>query len=460
MSRKKRNKKENFGTSDIESREIFEQSPHVILARKITKDFHFQTLKDTEEILVYEDGIYKEGAEVLIKEQCQKLMGTCDTSICKETINTIKRLSYIPRDAFDSDPKILNVKNGLLNLETGELKEHTPDYPSRIQLSVPHNPKAKPERFMEFLMSSLPDHKDRTTVLEEFASILCPHLNLELIYVHLGEGANGKSTLFFVIEVFFGEDNVSNTSIHDLVDNKFARADLDGKCVNLYADIESDELKKMGLLKALASQDTMQAEKKFKNTFKLKNKARLFFSANRLPKLNDNSDGAYRRFIVTEWKVKFRSEVDGIGQKKNPNLKFELTTEEELSGILNLLIKVRKRLVSQKRLTYERSIAEMREEWQKKSDPIPKFIEECLVEDIEALAPKKITQIIYKRWCKKYNIMPESQATFNKELKKNVRVESKTSRMDGKPTKVWKGISLNPNSEVVTEVTDVTSFTI
>ena len=42
--------------------------------------------------------------------------------------NYIIRKTYIKKEKFDSDLDIINVKNGLLNLKTGELLPHTPDY--------------------------------------------------------------------------------------------------------------------------------------------------------------------------------------------------------------------------------------------------------------------------------------------------------------------------------------------
>jgi putative DNA primase/helicase len=444
--------------SKVEQIKRNQEKTHTDYAEEIMKEFHFQTLDDTKEILVYDHGVYKRGGENTIQQECQKRIPNCTTYQVKEVTETIKRKTLISKEEFDRDPRILNVKNGLLNMDTGELSEHTPEYLSRKQLPILYNPKVGPVRFMQFLMTCLPDPRDRITVIEEMATILCQELNLERIYVHLGGGGNGKSTFFFVIERFCGKDNVSHISIHDLCTNRFARAELDGKFANTYADIESDELKNLGLLKALASQDPVQAEKKGKDPFTLQNRARLFFSANKLPKLHDNSDGAYRKFIIIEWKTKFRSGADGEGIIKNPNLKYELTTEEELSGILNLLVKTRKRLISQKRLTYEQSIEKTRNKWQEKADHTPKFIEECLVEGNGLMVPVKTVHLVYVEWCKRNGIQPENNKNFNKELKENLAVEKVNSRFNGKTTKVWKGMDLNRDNEIVTSITDVTSL--
>jgi phage/plasmid-associated DNA primase len=49
--------------------------------------------------------------------------------------------------------------------------------------------------------------------------------------------------------------------------------------------------------------------------------------------MTDSSDGHYRREIVVSFPNQFEE-----GKNANPNLKYELTSEEELSGIFNVLM--------------------------------------------------------------------------------------------------------------------------
>ena len=77
-------------------------------------------------------------------------------------------------------------------------------------------------------MEVLEDKKDRQTILEMFATALLRNtLNMEKAVMLIGEGANGKSTLLSAISDVFGSDNVSGVSIHDLLWNRFSKADLE-----------------------------------------------------------------------------------------------------------------------------------------------------------------------------------------------------------------------------------------
>jgi hypothetical protein len=52
---------------------------------------------------------------------------------------------------FDADPWSLNVRNGILNLKTGELRPHTPEGLHSMQAGVPYDPQAECPKFREYL---------------------------------------------------------------------------------------------------------------------------------------------------------------------------------------------------------------------------------------------------------------------------------------------------------------------
>jgi len=389
-----------------------DEKTHTEYAKEIMREYHFATLRDTQETLFYQDGVYKYGAEPLIFEECENRIDDCTSYMRREVFKTIQASTYKDRDQFDSDPVVLNVKNGLLNIQTGEFRKHTPLFLSRIQLPVYYDPNAGPVKFVKFMMECLPNQADRELVYEQFASILLREaIRLEKVYIYVGEGANGKSTFLNVVESLIGKDNISNVSIHDLIYGRFARARLDGKSANIFADISNDELSRVGILKAIVSGDPTDAEKKGKDPFKLKNFAKLFYSCNQLPEIKEDSDAVFRRFIITEWSQQFK------GDKDNKNLIFELTTDEELSGILNLLIHKAGRLLSQQRLSYDQSTEQLRIEWKQRADPVQLFANQFLVKKDGYVAKKSDVYSKYVEYCTAMKIIPKNQTQFTKKMK-------------------------------------------
>lgn len=136
----------------------------------------------------------------------------------------------------------------------------------------------------------------------------------------LGPGDNGKSVFFYVEGSLLGTENIATRSLQDIDRDRSAKADLFGKFANIHADIPSTSLKTTGTFKMLTGGDRINAERKYQQPFTFVNYAKLHFSANELP----------YRFIDNP-----QSEGE---KKRDPHLLKKLTTDEGLSGVLNVAL--------------------------------------------------------------------------------------------------------------------------
>jgi len=406
---------------------------HTRIAEQILSKFSFATLEKTEEVLVYQDGIYVP-AEGLIKSEVEQLEPDSTASLVNEVIGHIQRRTYVKREEFDSYIHTINLQNGLYNLKSEEFTPHTPEYPSRVQLPIRYNPNANCPNFLEFLRQIMPDSDDRRLLLEEFASCLWRSSNLQLAYMHVGKGANGKSTFFKVMEALLGKQNISHGSVHNLAWNRFAAAELDGKLANIHADISSTEIAHTGILKQLISGDRITVEKKHKDPFALQSYAKLFFSCNELPQVYDSSDAWFRRWIIIEWKEQF------TGENADKNLIETLTTEEELSGILNILLGIVRKLIQKGRLSTNKTTEQIRVEWHERADLIQAFINNNIEKDASSYITKEELYSRYVQWCNTHNYASKSQKSFSERMKQLLPVEETTPKVAGKRVRAWKGI--------------------
>jgi len=422
-----------------------EKKLHTRCAESIMKDNNFRTLNDTEEILYYVHGVYVPNGEIIIKEECQKRVRNCTTRLCNEVINTIKRSTYVDRKRFLTIPNLVNVKNGIYNIEKRTLLPHSPSYLFRIQHPIECKLGIKTEEFMKFLTICLPDYKDRITVLEEIASIFLYGVKFEKAFMHVGSGSNGKSTLFHIIECVAGDENASHISIHELAENRFAASKLDGKCLNTCAEISDEDLRQTRKLKSLISGDSIEVEKKGKDMFSMKNYARMFFSANKLPEISKFGEAELRRFIVTKWNQKFASdpsqkELESGIKKQDIELNKKLTSPEELSGIFNLVMFYARKLLKENKFTFEQSVQQLQTEWKEKKDHISKFAQTSLKSDLSSVIPKSKVFESYKTWCNENKMISKSQREFNSRIKNELSLEDDRMKINGKTTVVWKDL--------------------
>lgn len=135
-------------------------------------------------------------------------------------------------------------------------------------------------------------------------------------------------------------------------------------------------------------------------------------SFNKLPEVEDFSDGFKRRIRIIEFPNLFYGEAD------NKKLESEITNEEdgELEGILIWALDGLKRLLANGDLSNTKSLAVRGLEYAKKSNPMQFFVRECLEHSENGFVPKIELMEAYVEYAK-CNRLPQLTAhEFKKEL--------------------------------------------
>ena len=251
-----------------------------------------------------------------------------------------------------------------------------------------------------------------------------------------GAGRNGKSTLLNLLQAFLGMDNCSNVALTSLCNDRFAKAQLFGKLANIYSDLPSEALKNSADFKALSGGDRITAEHKFQAAFAFTNYAKLIFSCNYVPMTHDLSNAFFDRWIIIRFPNMF------TGEKMNPNLLAKLTTEDELSGLLNLAIRGLKRLLENGGFTYRKSLEEVQDEYERLSNPVAAFLADMCEEDPEEYAIKDELYNVFKSYCKSNGYSIFSEKMFTGLLKKLAPVNDYRPTVNGERKRAWQGIKL------------------
>lgn len=396
----------------------------------ILTEYDIRCIKESDEVLYYRKGVYVGYGQQFIEALAEQKLKKPRTANVREVVNMIRRRTFTNREDFDKDPNILNVQNGLLNIKTLEFKDHDPKYLSRIQLPVDYNRDAVPTKLNECLEEWLPDQEARHTALEAAASCLLKTSKFEKAIMFIGEGANGKSTFLSVLMKMLGEDNISNVSIHDLIARPFSRAELDAKLANIYADIDSSEIKHPAILKMVVTGENMTVEKKNKNPFRMKSFAKLIFSANKFPKIDDQSKAFFRRFIIIEWLESFENKAD-------TRLVEKLSTADELSGLFNTLTKIACAMNERGSFLHTPDIDELNKKWNEFSKPIDMFLNSETEKQAKRSTGKMEMYTEYIRFCTLKKIAKVSIRVFN-----NAMEDAGYTVVQRNNNRVWDGVVL------------------
>jgi putative DNA primase/helicase len=418
----------------------------------------FAFMLDNDTGFYYENGVYKENAERFIATMCQRLIGITPILTehkINEIIGHIRRSCYHDRKEFNPDPSIINVKNGLLNVLTGALIPHTPDYLSNVQNPVEYNPRADCPAIKKFLID-IHNSEDISTVQELLGYLLLRDNRIQKAFLGVGGGENGKSTEQRLIEAFLGPDNCSHKSWQQLETDRFASSGLEGKLVNLFADLPSNGVDTTTTFKMLTGSDGIDAQRKFKDSYSFISFAKLIFSTNKPPKVeNEDSYAFWRRWIILEYPRQF-TDAD-----KKPNILQEITTPDELSGLLNYALEGLKRLLTNNKFSYGKSVDEVTEYYMQAADPVYAFASSAKCElKSDAATLKDAVYDAFKDYCGQNKMPILKPNAFARSLQNQPAFHIRATKItvNGVRIPAWQGIKLQESVQDVQDVHDISHF--
>lgn len=374
------------------------------LADHLMYSIPFKTLKDSGEMFSYGKDLWNIKAEHLIRNRCANLLENYSTSHRgKEVVEHIRSITIWERE--DPPANLLPLLNGILDLESKKLLKYSSKFFFTARLPVNFDVTVEYDFFTKWL-KEIVNEKD-SQVLQEFVGY-CFHRSIPYhkSLMLLGGGSNGKSTFLSIITAMLGAENVSGLSIQEISEDRFSAASLQQKLANIHSDLPSRPLQNLGKFKLLTGDDTVGAQKKFKDFFNFRNTAKFLFSANKLPESQDDTTAFYRRWLLVNFSKEI-SEKEAI-----PDYWKELTTPERLSGILNWALVGFSRLFKNKRFSRSETTEKTREHYIRASNPARAFCMDCLEEDGEGWISKRDLFGGFADYCNAQNVLPVTETTF------------------------------------------------
>jgi P4 family phage/plasmid primase-like protien len=375
----------------------------------------------------YYNGVYIDNGEQFIEAESQSKLGNeSRQNRISETVYYIKVDSYTEPELVNPTDKghLINVQNGLYDWIEGKLLPHTPDHLSTIRIPIEYNPEATCPTVDYFLESTLP--KDCIPIAEElFGYALIPYVRFEKAFMFTGTGANGKSTFLTLLEKFVGSGNVSKVPLQDLDEHRFKRAELFGKLLNLFADLDARDLQSSTYFKTIVSGDAIDAERKFQDPFFFRPFARLAFSANEIPRSPDNSYAYFRRWCIIPFPKRFE------GRNADKSLADKMTEPDELSGLLNRALRGLHRLFNNEEFTESATIKASLDDYKKQNDTVAAFVNDCCVFDVNAETERGELFTAYQRYCESEGYKEISRIACYNRIRAHSQISEKRE-MQGK----------------------------
>jgi putative DNA primase/helicase len=238
-------------------------------------------------------------------------------------------------DAFDTDPWILNVENGTVDLRTGELRPHRRDDLLTKLAPVVFDRGARAPVWRRFLNDITNSNEELQAYLQRAIGYsLTADVREQCLFFCFGSGQNGKSTFLEVLREMFGDyGQQSEFSTFLSRTSEGPRNDLARmRGIRLVSAVEApgDKSFDESVLKQLTGGDTITARRLYEEHFEFRPTHKLFLAANHKPHVNEQTEAFWRRIRLIPFTVYIPPE------KRDRDIKTKLS--RELSGILNWAI--------------------------------------------------------------------------------------------------------------------------
>jgi putative DNA primase/helicase len=362
--------------------------------------------------------IYEEAAEAARAGHDEQLFKWARTSGQEPRRKALLNLARselpiaITHDRLNRGDYLLNVRNGTLNLQTGQLQPHKPGDLLTYVLPVEYDKTAKCPGWEQFLKRITGGDGDMMAYLARAVGYtLSGSTDEQCLFFLYGRGANGKSTFVETIMALLDElaakvrSEVLIQSERDRVPNEIAA--LAGKRLVVMSELPSSGRLNEGVVKDLTGGDTISARFLYGEPFQFKPTCTLWLYGNHKPTICGVDDGIWRRIHLIPFEVQIPI------ADRDPYLLARL--REEFPGILAWVVGGW-RDYCQYGLRPPARVTGATSAYRAESDILGKFLEERCYEREGALAEAGKLYEAYKAWAEENGLYPLSNVRFSRLL--------------------------------------------
>jgi len=383
----------------------------------LSNRYVFMTVTGTETLLVYDEdtGIFTERTGPIRGEIYEQLGEHWSTHELNEITAGLRQQTVVePRhlDAGDRDAPLLCVANGVLNLYTRELHDHSPEYHFTSRVPVEYDPGAGTEIYEEFVAGLTEREADKKALFEMVGHALVPDANerYKKFLILTGDADNGKSMFYHAVETLLNgpdgeESNTAGVKLAKLAQNRFSIHAMHGSLANIAGEIDGKKIRNTANLKDITGGDEVEIEPKGQDSFFDTLGTTLMFAANDPPILGERDKKAIAsRIVPVELPYTFVEDPDPddeLEKQRVPEqeLKADLEDPEALSGFLNLALDGLDRLEENGGdVSLPESLQDRLERYERSADPMREFGTIALENDPDDYLVKADVTTLYKEY--------------------------------------------------------------
>ena len=352
----------------------------------------------------YAGGIWDKIDKYLVEYRIQQIMGDkMKTGVVLGVERALRGRFSKTSKVWDESPDVIVCQNGAVDVYTGQIYDHSPEFMARKQTEYFYDAEAFAPTWEAFIADRFAP--DVAEWLQEFAGIcLTRDMSHEVaVWLYSPPGA-GKSTFIAGMEKALGAARAGRLSLADIARNpRFSLVNIPGKTMLVAAEQPSTWVETSDIINSLISGDTITVEAKHQNSYEARPVAKILWGMNELPRFQSANDGIFRRVKIVKMQAL---------KKLDPTIKDRV--EKEGAGILNWAMAGLRRLMLSGESLASRTPETIRaagSEFRRGNDVVGTFFEERIDLGEEYRVQAQELYDSYSAWCMRNGYRSKSRNT-------------------------------------------------
>lgn len=394
-------------------------------------------------------------------EALAKWLHTCMSGgHLREMINRAKNTPPIcvrKSGTWNTNPWLLAVQNGVIDLRTGELRNGTKSDYINCHSPITFDPTATTTIFPTSLRQIFCEREDLIDyMLTAFGYALTGLTNERTMFILHGSGSNGKSKLLELLAYILGDGEAGyakSVPANSLKPDNRGNPDAPRNDLAVIADarlvlVNESDLKQgvaESMVKWLTGGDMISARFNHGKPFQYRPRYKIFLSCNHRPVVRGTDAAIWNRLPLIPFDARFEGATEDIYLIDK--------WKAEASGILNLLIQYCLKW-QQTRLQRPECITIASKEYRTESNPIAPFLDACCEYDTEKVKDPDLKDGIepselwehYIQYCHKVREKPDDMRKFRANMEAFGFEQVRTNAR-----RFWRGVELRKSEEIHVE---------
>jgi putative DNA primase/helicase len=342
-------------------------------------------------------------------------------------------------------------RNGIYHVLENRFEALSPDIFITSTLPYDYNPNAQCNLWLWFIEDIFDGDDECIRLLQEwFGYNLIASNHMEQMMFLFGVPGSGKSTVVSVLEALLGPDRYYAMDIEQFT-TRFGLESLIGKYALIISDDSETDKKKLNKLlnrfKRITGQDTMNINRRYRQSINIKPTWRVTYAGNDLPQFSDEPQALLRRLNLLYFANNYYKTKGG------PDRTLKNRLVKEAQGIAMWAIEGLQRLLRNDYFTQPRASLQHIEDYNLFVNPLRAMVEECCkiydkpAEAIKHQTPRDYLFELHKVWYEENNLKSLGKAAFGMRfhhLGLPQSVQKKRIRQQGGRMCVYEGIEILP----------------